>query len=212
MQYLPVMRRGGLALLVVITLVAGVVILARRISRDDEWAHGGDSLQATVQVAFTDSVGVTETVKRLGGPGDVRLPDYGQVVVVQLNWSGPDHPDGWYELVLLDGRERPAPALQPVGGWHAGEGTGSNWAGAYEVLPEHYPYLAGVASKRTPQGSYVNDTMAVDAPADGDGSLTAVFLPRGGRSFERATDLIAAVFLVNSDGEVRWARRLTPSG
>jgi hypothetical protein len=202
-------RRAVVATLVCAAVLAGAAVGVTKARRAHEWAHGSDDLETTVELTLTDESGVPTTVARLGGPGDYQavLDDH-QAAVVRLRWTGPAHPGGRYQLVLLDLRDNPSRPLLPVEGWSVAGGTGSNWAGAYEVLPEHYPWLAGLAETRNPNGTFSSESYAVDAPADAAGSLTALFLPRDGLPVRNSNDLVAVVFLVDGDGEVRWAKRL----
>ena len=92
--------------------------------------------------------------------------------------------------------------------WGSEGAQGPNWAGAYGALSDHYPWLAGTRSRRTPDGSYSDVADALGAPATQTGNATLSFgltvteLPT--RSPE--DDLTLGIFFVNPDGEVRWAK------
>jgi hypothetical protein len=194
-------RRAVVTVLVCAALLAGAVLGVAKSRRAGEWAHGGDTLDTTVEFRMTDESGVAATVARLGGPDAFQAVLHDdQGVAVRVQWTGPRHPGSWYQLVALDGRDIPAAPLRPVGGWNVNGDAGSNWASKYEALAEHYPWLAGLAQ--------LSGTYAVDAPADRAGSLTALFQPRPGLPMRNSNDVVVVVFLVDDDGEVRWAKRL----
>jgi hypothetical protein len=109
------------------------------------------------------------------------------------------HPGSWYQLVRWTAGT-PGGALRPVGGWNVDGDAGSNWASAYEALSEHYPWLAGLARA-------LRDVRRGRAGGRA-GSLTALFQARPGLPMRNSNDVVVVVFLVDGDGEVRWAKRL----
>lgn len=201
------------AAVVVALGVGSVVAVAFKVRRDREWAHGGDALTAQIQLRLADAQSLPAAAVALGYPADepVLLPsEFPQSVVVRVQWRGPAHRGGSYQLIVLDKRLTPPRPLPVYGGWNANGGTGSNWAGAYEKLAEQYDWLAGTASVQDATGGWTSVGQAVDAPATDPGALTAIFLvpPGDPPVTDTAAHLLVSLFYVDDSGEVRWARRV----
>jgi hypothetical protein len=129
--------------------------------------------------------------------------------VVRVEWSGSPDERGMYQFILLDDRVSPA---QPVGGYSAtwpGGSTGPNWAGSYQALATHYPWLEGTADRISARGwSIEHDALGLSATAQGEAVLS-YGLDRGTLpTSSPEQDLALAVVYVASDGEVRWAKRV----
>ncbi|MDG4796686.1 hypothetical protein [Micromonospora sp. WMMD1082] len=211
------MGRHGARLRWVVALVSvTVAVLAtvdRFVEREREWAGGGDQVAVTVEARLPEPDQVPATAAALGWPdaeNQVRGDPENQSVVLRLRWSGPSRV-GRYQVILLDGRDTPARVVRPYAGWDAAGGTGYNWAGTYEVLAERYSWLAGTASRVTPDGSVTAppDAGAVGTRALGDGSLVAVFRlgPRA-LPLDDPSRLVVAFCYVDPDGDVRWAKQV----
>ena len=211
------MGRHGARLRWVVALVSvTVAVLAtvdRVVEREREWARGGDQVAVTVEARLPEpdqvagaaaAFGWTDAAKNVvGDPNE-------QSVVLRLRWAGPGR-KGHYQVILLDNRAVPATVMRPYGGWDAAGDTGFGWAGAYEVLAERYDWLAGTASPEEPDSAVTNtgDIGAVGTRALGDGSLVAVFrLGRGAAPLADPSQLVVAFCYVDTDGEVRWAKRV----
>ncbi|WBB91731.1 hypothetical protein [Verrucosispora sp. WMMC514] len=211
------MGRHGARLRWVVALVSvTVAVLAtvhRYIDREREWADGGDTLAVTVQASLPEPDGVADAVVAFGWPepADNVIGDRGrQSVVLRLRWSGPPR-KGHYQVILLDSRVEPARVVQPYAGWDADGGTGSNWAGAYDVLADRYPWLADTATREEPEGTFTTapNVGAVGTRATADGSLIAVFrLVPGALPLTDPSRLAVAFCYVDPDGDVRWAKRV----
>lgn len=173
-----------LAIAVVAVVVVGVVAWQRH-QRNDEWQHGGDAVAA--RATFEDA----------------------KPWVLKATWTGSPDTDGTYQFILLDDRVTPARPIHAEGVQTASGGEGSNWAGAYNVLPDHYPWLAGVAPERSENG-WTDSAEALSADAAKTGTATLRFRPApDDLSTERPEDdLILAMVFVDADGEVRWARQV----
>ncbi|MEV4714773.1 hypothetical protein [Micromonospora sp. NPDC049374] len=211
------MGRHGARLRWVVALVSVMVaVLAtvdRYVDREREWTHGGDQVAVTVEAVLPEPDQVADAVVAVGWPepadnviGD---PDR-QSVVLRLSWSGPSR-QGHYQVILLDGRVEPARVVRPYTGWDAEGGTGSNWAGAYDVLAERYPWLADTATREEPEGTFTtpDNVGAVGTRAIADGSLIAVFrLAPGALPLTDPARLVVAFCYVGPDGDVRWAKQV----
>jgi hypothetical protein len=125
-----------LGLCALLGLGFGAVGVAGKIRRDAEWAHGGDRLTASAQVRATDAAGLPATIAALGGPSteSAFLPVGTQALVIRLRWTGPEYRGGRYNVLLLDRRLRPAPALDPYSAWAAHGKPIWGWDGRYGVL------------------------------------------------------------------------------
>ncbi|HEX6497908.1 MAG TPA: hypothetical protein VF054_02635 [Micromonosporaceae bacterium] len=205
-------RRAAVVATVFAVCVALVGAVTVTVRRDREWCHGGDRVSTTVRtrIAADDVAGAAAVVALGGPPGRVYgLPARTGMVVVRVTWNGPRQSGGSrYELVALDKRVTPAQPLRVLDGWNADGGTGSNWAGAYQTLAEHYPWLAGTAEVQDASGGWASQAEAVDARATATGTVTAAFLLGDDREFTPDSDLLLALFLVDRQGEVRWAKRV----
>jgi hypothetical protein len=197
----------------VLLVVAGVVVL--RVQREREWGQGGDRLTAQVEVALATQDTFDDVAVRLGvPPGEAtRFQGADQSVVVQVRWSGSSHSGGSFELIVLDGRVTPPRPLAADAGWTSQGGTGSNWAGAYAALAEHYDWLGGTAEADFIDGNGVSDfqATAVGAPAAAAGTATAWFRQWGAGPIPFADanrGVIVALIYVDDGGEVRWAKRI----
>jgi hypothetical protein len=200
-----------------VLVAAGVVFL--RVQRDREWAHGGDRLTVDVEVALATQDTFDDVVVRLGVPPGKTNRDISaeQSVVVRIRWSGSKHSHGWFDLIALDKRSRPARPLTAEGGWNSAGAQGSGWGSAYAALAEHYDWLAGTAevdqadaSGVTVHRSAPSRTASVSAPAATAGTATAWFRC-GGDGTIPLTDAgreVAVALVYMDDGEVRWARRI----
>ncbi|MGC5052031.1 hypothetical protein ACLQ2S_11340 [Micromonospora sp. DT48] len=211
------MGRHGARLRWVVALVSvTIAVLAtvdRYVDREREWARGGDQVTVTVDALLPEPDQVKDAVVTLGWPEPVDNiigdPDR-QSVAVRLRWSGPPR-KGHYQVMLLDGRLEPAQVVQPYAGWDAAGGTGFNWAGAYDVLAERYPWLADTASGEELEGTFtIPDRLgAVGTRALADGSLIAVFrLAPDALPVTDPSRLVVAFCYVELGGEVRWAKRV----
>ncbi|MFV2101189.1 hypothetical protein [Micromonospora sp. LOL_024] len=211
------MGRHGARLRWVVALVAATVAVLATVERfrerEHEWRSGGDAVTVTVEALLPGPDQVSDLAaahgSRNAGQTVVGDPD-DQSVLLRLHWSGPGQP-GSYQVILLDDRDLPARVVRPFLGWNASGGTGSSWSGSYEVLAERYDWLAGVAprpwssdSLRTP------DTLgAVGTRAVADGSLVAVFrMGVGAAPLTDPSRLVVAFCYVETDGEVRWAKKV----
>lgn len=208
-------RRAVIASVVaaVVLVVAGLVLL--RVQREREWAHGGDRLTVHVEVALATQDTFEDVVVRLGAPPRTatRVHSASQSVVVQVRWSASGQSNGSFQLLALDGRVTPPRPLAAEGGWNSAGVTGSNWAGAYETLAQHYDWLGGVAEANYTDVNGVTNfpTAAVDAPAAEAGTATAWFRQWGDGPIPFADakrDIVVALVYVGDGGEVRWARRI----
>jgi hypothetical protein len=197
---------GGLVL-VVMTWAA---VALRHHQRDDEWRHGGDQVKVHAAITATDSAGFGAALEAAGGSSDDAIFDALQGFVVTADWAGTPKSGGTYQFVLLDARVAPAQPVRASAAWADGEGTGPNGAGAYDELHEHYSWLAGMAQTRLPDGSYTGDTDALGVPAKSTGSATLAywFDNDANPTTDPARDFRLAMFFVDSDGEVRWARKI----
>ncbi|WFE47385.1 hypothetical protein [Verrucosispora sp. WMMD1129] len=211
------MGRHGARLRWVVALVSvTIAVLAtvdRYVDREREWARGGDQVAVTVEAVLPEPDQVADAVVAFGWPKPadnvVGDPDR-RSVVLRLRWSGPPR-KGHYQVILLDGRVEPARVVQPYAGWDADGDTGSNWAGAYDVLAERYAWLADTATREDPEGTFTTPPHvgAVGTRATADGSLIAVFrLLPGALPLTDPSRLVVAFCYVDPDGDVRWAKRV----
>lgn len=202
-------------LLVVLGLVAvGVVTWVQRAQRAGEWQHGGDDVTVDAAVTTPSAQDFPTVLAQLGGPADEAAPGGAQPVVAHVSWDGTPSSGGTYAFVLLDGRVAPPAPLHGYGGWWRGDpagaqGTGPHWDGRYDVLGEHYGWLAGTRSVRTGAG-WTDRAEALGVPATEKGEATlAYFLDRNDLPVgSPAHELRLALVFVDEDGEVRWARRV----
>ncbi len=196
-------RRWLAVAFAVLVVVAGVTVHLVDRARDHEWAHGGDALSVEVELRLVDAAAFGETALALGARPDqnLSLPPEFQAIVARVTWTGSPVEGGSFQFVALDARPIPPRPLNGGGGWHSTGQTGSHWASAYEPLSVRYDWLAGTAD--TPL------TAAVDVPATRAGQATVYFYAQPeGRRLGGREDVIIALFYVDPDGEVRWARRI----
>jgi hypothetical protein len=131
------------------------------------------------------------------------------MLVAKVSWSGTPQRDGRYEFILLDNRVTPPKPIRAYAVWAQGDARGPGWAGAYEPLSDHYPWLERTASLHTAQG-WTNDTEAlgVSATTTGDGTL-AYWLDKDDLATARPDrDLVLGMVFVDFDGDVRWATKV----
>lgn len=198
---------GVLAALLVLVLIAAFVWF-RHDRRADEWRHGGDDVTVQAKIQATDAAGFGDAFAAAGGERDGAVVDAEQGFAVKVTWTGTPNADGYYQFVLLDDRVSPAQMIRAASASADGKGVGPNWAGAYEQLHRHYAWLAGTASKQLPDGSSSDDTNALGVPAKRQGSAALAYwfdkpsIPTA----DPTRDLKLAMFYVDSDGAVRWAR------
>lgn len=205
----PFLTAGAAALAVV-----AATALAVDLRRDREWQHGGDDVTTTTELALTTAKTFgTEAAVRLGvPPGEAtRHTSRDQTIVVRVTWSGlPD--DGSLQLMMMDTRVTPPRPLAAEGGWTADGGTGTNWAGIYEALPEHYDWMQGFASiQKGNSWTTPFPTAAVTAGTGTSGTATAWFGQWGDGRIpldDPARELALALVRVGDDNEVRWAKRI----
>jgi hypothetical protein len=213
MRHHGAVNRRHLALIAVISvlcLVIAALILTR--IRGQEWEHGGDALSASAEVRLAGQADVG-TASAAFGLKDVTMAAgiAKQAAIVRVRWTGPDD-GGSYAFMALDRRvNRPLP-LRVFAGWDAASGgTGSHWDGRYEVLSQHYPWLAGTASVQTGSG-WTDTSQAVGTPAAATGSLTAIFLVDDGQlPITAPRDVLVTVIHTDEDNEVRWAKQIPHS-
>jgi hypothetical protein len=200
---------GLLAAVLVLVLVAAF-FWVRHERRNDEWRHGGDDVTVQAQIQATDAAGFGDALAAAGGDRDGAVVDAEQGLVVRVTWTGTPGADGYYQFVLLDNRVSPAHLVRAASASAGGKGFGPNWAGAYDELHKHYSWLAGTASKQRPDGSFSDDTDALGVPAKHHGSAALAYwfgkpsIP----TTDPPHDLRLAMFYVDADGEVRWAREI----
>ncbi|RNL79592.1 hypothetical protein [Nocardioides marmorisolisilvae] len=196
-----------LASLLVVVLVAGAFWIKHE-RRADEWRHGGDDVTVQARIEATDAARFGDALATAGGDRNDAIVDAEQGFVIRVRWTGSPAVDGSYQFVLLDNRVSPSQMIRAASASVGGKGFGANWAGAYEELHRHYAWLAGTAAKQLPDGSYTEDTNALGVPAQNQGAATLAYwitkptMP----TTNPAHDLKLAMFFVDSDGEVRWAR------
>jgi hypothetical protein len=204
-----------------IMLVAGSVLAVVGVTalfwiqREREWAHGGDWLKVDVEVALATGDTFEKVIVGLGVPAGeaTRVGDDAESVVVRVRWSGSPHTDGAFQVIALDKRVVPPRPLAADGGWNSAGGTGSGWAGAYEVLADRYDWLRGVARANYTGADGVTTfpTAAVDARAGEAGTVTAWFRQWGDGPIPLADptrELVVALVDEDDNGDVRWARRI----
>jgi hypothetical protein len=197
-----------------VAAVAVATTVTVREVRQHEWAHGGDALTATAEITLATKDTFEATVTRMGVPAGqaTRYVDFEQTIVAHVAWSG-GPPGDTLAMILLDGRVTPPRPLAAEGTWSRGEMTGSQWAGAYEVLPDHYDYLAGVASALHTDDLGLNrmPSAAVDGGSSDGGTVTAWFHQWGDGPIpftDPSREIVVALVDQDSGGEVRWARRV----
>lgn len=206
-------RRMPVVVVVVVVVVLAVGVVAalwlRDHRRDQEWAHGGDGVDARARITATGPAGFGDALVAAGVGREAGIARAAQMYVVHVSWSGTPDQGGSYEFLLLDRRLSPPTPVRGFGVWDAEGGTGSNWSGAYESLADHYPWLARTASQHTDQG-WTNDTdaLGVDATDSGDGTLAYYLDPGQLETSSPERDLLLAMVFVDADGEVRWARKV----
>ena len=205
-------RRRWILALTGVALVAVLVTgVGLKVRRDHEWAHGGDSLRATAKIEVATADTFPATVAALGGPSDAQFAlARASSVVVRVSWNGPTRTGDSYQLLVLDRRVTPPRPLPVHQGWNARGSTGSHWSGSYEVLAERYDWLARTASVQVQPGTWTSNTMAIDAPADARGQLIGTFVADEGQLpfDDPSSQVLVALFLVDKDGDVRWAKRI----
>jgi hypothetical protein len=189
-----------------VTVIAGgtmVLVLAAglgwlQLRREWAWAHGGDGVAASAEVAGADAGSFDRVVAGFGVTEPVtRAVVAERTFMVRVRWAGAPG-DGSFAVVALDGRVTPPRVLQPDGGWNPVEGaTGSGWDGRYADLSRHYDWLAGIAD---------GDAGAVSVPGSESGTVVAWFHQTG----ENPNPRIAVTLVrTDDDGNPRWAKRLT---
>ena len=205
--------RRRLQLLVVVGLIVALVVgftWASHQRRDDEWSHGGDKVKVGARIEVTDAAGFGDALDAAGGTRNGAIVGVQQGFVVNVTWTGPREAGGYYQFVLLDDRVAPARPVRPGSGSAGGERVTLGWDGRYEVLHQRYPWLAATAARQLPDGSSTDSTEALGVPAKDRGSATLAFydLEDANPVTDPAHDLELAMFLVDSGGEVRWARKI----
>ena len=202
-------------LLVVLGLVAvGAVTWVQRSQRADERQHGGDVVTVHASVTTPSAQRFPTVLAQLGGPAGEVAPRGAQPVVARVSWDGTPSAGGTYAFVLLDGRAAPPAPLRGYGAWWrndpaGAQGTGPHGDGRYDVLGEHYGWLAGTRPVRTGAG-WTDRAEALGVPATEHGEATLAYylgaadLPAG----SPADQVELALVFVDVDGEVRWARRV----
>jgi hypothetical protein len=194
-------------------LVAALAAGAVHVRRDHEWSHGGDKVKVTVETELATEATFPDVTSRLGVPAGeaTAVLAAGQSVVVRVTWSGATN-GGRFQLVALDGRVTPPRVLAADSGQVSDGTTGSNWASAYDVLPDHYDWLADVAPENHTDTYGMNSmpTAAVGAPATPTGTATAWFHQPGDNPlpFRDPTQVVIALIKVDKSGDVRWAKRV----
>ncbi|HKE65012.1 MAG TPA: hypothetical protein VKB59_10245 [Micromonosporaceae bacterium] len=189
-------------------IVSVTVTMVRTADRKAEWAHGGDGVTLAADLRLTDQRSFAETVAALGGPPNQQTGDTSDLVV-RVRWSGPDSRahDGYYDFVVLS--RSGGPTLQPSDSWAAGVDLGGfGWAGSFDVLSEHYPWLAGTSDVPVGDGSVTNNSAETGVAAAAAGSVTIVFAGEDLAADPGAMNrVVVGVFYVR-DGEVRWAKQI----
>ncbi|HET6152310.1 MAG TPA: hypothetical protein VFE15_05095 [Marmoricola sp.] len=207
----------SLLVLIVALVTAGTTLAVRRHERSQEWAHGGDNVNVHAVIASATASAVSTAIRSVGG-GD---PNYvvvssGQGFVVKVAWTGTRHAGGAYEFMLFDKRLDPARPLEAEAGWQGQRAVGPDWAGAYEALSRHYPWLAATAARHADDGDVIDVTngLGLHAVRRGSGALVFDAAKDAIPTSHPATDLELAMFFVGEDGQVRWARKvpLTATG
>ena len=190
-------------------LVIGVLAVLRDHRRDQEWQHGGDPVTAQARVIATAPSGFGDALVAVGETPEPGVSSAEQMYVVHVSWEGSPDSDGSYQFILLDGRLSPPKPIAGYGAWSDGSDEGANWSGAYEVLPDHYSWLAGTASRHTADG-WTNDSDALGVSAGRSGQANLAFML--GRddlpTAQPAEDLLLAMVFVADDGDVRWAKQV----
>lgn len=197
---------GALVLFVGIWVVLGI----RHHHRTNEWAHGGDPVKIQGSITATDAAGFGPALAAAGGSADGAIIDAQQGFVVTVHWSGTPSSGGYYQFILLDTGVSPARAVRASTGWEDGKAVGPNWAGAYEVLPHHYAWATGLAENVLADGLVTDEARALGVPARRTGSATLGFWTdkNAASSTDPVHEFVLAMVFVDSDGEVRWARRI----
>lgn len=200
---------AGAVAAVVLALVVGALAW-RDHRRDQEWAHGGDDVMVAAQVRAVTRADFPDALAVAGVRREPAPPNARQAFVVQVSWSGTPEPGGSYLFVLLDDRPSPPKPLGSSASWGSAGGSGPAWAGSFEELSEHYPWLARTAARHNPDGTYTDTTegLLLPATAQGEGVLS-FYLPRPELTTARpGDDLVLTMARTDDDGEVRWARRV----
>src|SRR5262245_50863605 len=194
----------GFVLCIAVSIAAVIFTVVRTIDRNAEWAHGGDRVTLAADLRLTDEASYADTVAALGGPADQQTADTADLVV-RVRWSGPNNRahDGYYEFVVLS--RSGGPTLQPSEGWIDGADVGGfGWGGSFDVLSEHYPWLAGTRYVPTSNGSVTNNPLATGVAAAASGSLTIALMADDLAGDPAALDrVVVGVFYIR-DAEVRW--------
>ncbi|MFL6106731.1 MAG: hypothetical protein ACJ72L_07190 [Marmoricola sp.] len=203
-------RRMQVLVLLGLVLALLTAVLVRHERRDHEWRHGGDKVTVEAGIRVTDAAGFGEALAAAGGTRSAAIVDAQQGFVIKVRWNGGPASGGSYQFVLLDHRVSPARPIRAATGAAPGRGITLGWDGRYEALSQHYAWLAGTEERRLSDGSYADTAEAVGVPARKRGRAMVAFynVKNANAVTDPARDLELAMFFVDSDGEVRWARAI----
>ncbi|MFL6174539.1 MAG: hypothetical protein ACJ716_16745 [Marmoricola sp.] len=202
-------RRWLLVGVLLLALVAAALLFKHQ-RREHEWSHGGDAVEVQAQILATSGAGFGDALEEAGGDRDGAIVDAQQGFVIKVRWNGSPASGGSYQFVLLDHRVSPARPIRAATGAAPGRGVTLGWDGRYEALSQHYSWLAGTAERRLSDGSYADTAESVGVPARKRGTAMVAFynVKNANAVTDPARDLKLAMFFVDSDGAVRWARAI----
>lgn len=205
------MRRRAVVLLALAAVLAVLTTaVVRHRGREHEWRHGGDSFRATATAVATTAAGFEDARAAIGAPRDLSGPLARRQVLLHVRWTAPTLTGGHFQLLGLDERF----GLGYPMSVRASTAGGLGWDGRYDVLGEHYPWLAMTGEHSTDDpGVRVKrpaDLTAASVPATSTGEVF-LLLPLAALQEEvgdPAGRLTLAVWATDADGEVRWAARV----
>jgi len=204
-------RPPGAAATRLIVGIAVVAVLGSAVWIAAAWLNTRPPYQAAAvrpvaTVRFTDHDHFSGDAAAIGATGLAGLAGTGQREFVgRLDMTVPAaaKDSGTYVLVVIDAR------ANRIASWIDGPdvpGAGTGWAGAWEVVPERYPWLSAMRSVYLSDGH--SDPVAYMMNPDAGRTVAFEGLLDSDSAARSPGDLTAALIYFGPDGQLYWATQV----
>ena len=201
-----------------VTLVAALIVVVGLLLWSMPWRQSGvtpQSLHPHLTMAIESGATVEGAIHAWGVPSgalNAPLPVFSgqQYVVGHLTYTPPATKNGHFAIFLIDTRFAPGHVVTMWGVVPNPKAlAGNGWDWRYDEFSKKYPWLASLATIKSPDGSYTDPASTFGMESQVHGPVTFVApLDRGMPITNAGKDLEVVLGYLGPSGHVEWAQRL----